>query len=85
MVYNEWGELVDPAELRADPASKDMDARAMFRLILLNWHYRVSPCSFFSDRNAQRRAILNASTRQYHRIVVIFLRFDLPITFCLVA
>ena len=57
MVYNEWGELVDPADLRADPASKELDAKGMLRLILLNWHYRVSPSSFLSDLNTLRRAL----------------------------
>jgi hypothetical protein len=43
MVYNEWGELVDPHE---DTASKELDVRGMFRLINLNWHYIVSSDDF---------------------------------------
>lgn len=47
MVYNEWGELVDPEDLKKDPKSKKMDIKSVFRLLNLNWHYRVSSHTFF--------------------------------------
>ena len=56
MVYNEWGELVDADELRKDPKSKKMEIKDMFRLINLNWHYRVSPQTFlpsFYEKNGR--------------------------------
>lgn len=42
MVYNEWGELVDPEELRAGMAGQRTDKRSILRLLTLNWHYYVS-------------------------------------------
>lgn len=54
MVYNEWGELVDPEVLKADPATREMDIKTLFRIINLNWHYRVSLSNIFKGFHKER-------------------------------
>lgn len=71
MVYNEWGELVDPEELKADPASKNMDVRGMLRLITLNWHYIVSSSIFYRSSDRNDSYPLKMHVYMYHTVAVL--------------